>query len=56
MLGFFWRMIVGHFYSCQHEWETIDRSNESLHDRIIARVWFLRCKKCGDMKNHRSDD
>lgn len=51
MIGWLWRMIVGRFDHCRHEWETMDKASISTTDeatkRIIGFHVNLRCKKCG---------
>ncbi len=49
MLGWIYRLLIGRFVSCNHEWEI-----ESSHDRldikdnyVLGRAYFARCKKCG---------
>lgn len=52
MLGLLYRLIVGHFRSCSHEWETL---REEVHSQTgfmctyKGTRYHLRCKKCGDI-------
>jgi hypothetical protein len=55
MLGFLWRMIVGRFSMCDHQWETVEvrpvvnwaGDERKVTDRFQR--YILRCKKCGDV-------
>lgn len=40
---------------CKHEWEEKDRVTFSIKDTPVRQVLILRCKKCGDVKNHEVD-
>jgi hypothetical protein len=54
MIGWLYRLIVGRFTDCRHEWE-IHQTITGKY-RVVggeALIHSLRCKKCGEMKNHR---
>jgi len=46
MIGFLWRLIVGRFTSCRHDWEEIEvikqRGPYGIHVGVR-----LKCKHCG---------
>ena len=48
MIGWLYRLIVGSFTHCRHEWETLGKeiTDESYKKEIAV---MLRCKKCGDV-------
>jgi len=52
MIGWIWRLLVGKFNSCDHEWETIESSTVQRREdnTRIGKSYVLRCKKCGEMK------
>lgn len=56
MIGWLWRILVGRFTSCRHEWETVGRIAlvaSSKDTCPIGHCYHLRCKKCGDYKQRR---
>jgi len=50
MLGWIYRVIIGHFTACSHTWTTlreapiVDDSND-----VIGRIYTLRCSQCGEI-------
>ena len=55
MIGFLWRLIVGHFTQCNHNWETIDEGIVRGNGVEIGRLYVLKCKNCGDMKQFNTE-
>lgn len=63
MIRWFWNIIVGKpvdtLCSRECQWEIHDRS-ETMRPHVdgnvrpVAVVYTLRCKTCGDLKDHRS--
>jgi hypothetical protein len=56
MLGWLWRVLVGNFISCQHNWDTFERVSVygGLSNEIpTAHDFYLRCKNCGNVKRKR---
>lgn len=62
MIRWLWKIFVGSANkpSCQREcqWEVSSHyRSEGLGDRsdgsFVADIYVLRCKTCGDLKNHR---
>lgn len=52
MLGFLWRLLVGRFSVCAHEWETVATGPIGMLDgkfTLTGHYYELRCKKCGDV-------
>jgi len=52
MIGWLYRIIIGSFSSCSHEWETISQA-PITHVRtqtLIGAVYVLKCGKCGDIQ------
>ena len=53
MLGWLYRLIIGRFSNCDHEWEIIktykiaDTKGRHRTDRHL-----LSCKKCGELKHY----
>jgi hypothetical protein len=56
MLGLIYRLIVGRFNSCQHEWEVKQTYTLTYEWRGNQLVYVMQCKKCGDLKNHKITD
>lgn len=50
MIGFLYRLIVGHFHRCLHEWETIEVGKSTSWVGSVGKIFVLRCKKCGDIE------
>lgn len=55
MLGWIYRIIIGHFSKCDHEYKIIKEGTETKigTDSVISYVYVLQCSKCGEMKNHK---
>lgn len=51
MLGFLYRLLVGRFTECKHEWEIIDINNYGRNNKIKGFLYALQCKKCGDVES-----
>jgi len=52
MIGWLWRIIVGRFSSCEHQWEIFTQFRlRDENNAIIGRLVVLRCQKCGKLKN-----
>lgn len=52
MLGWIWRVIVGHFDRCEHKWEIISEMETQSRERpgvTAGQIYGLRCEKCGDI-------
>lgn len=51
MIGWLYRMIVGRFDSCRHNWETIGKGEvcRVSDGAVIGHRYDLRCKSCGDV-------
>lgn len=52
MLGWIWRLLVGRFSRCEHQWETVDvrdvlDKTDGGEDRY--KRYILRCQNCGDV-------
>ncbi len=48
MIGWLYRLIVGTFKQCPHEWETIKQGHVITQGIGHTGRWYdLRCKKCG---------
>jgi translation initiation factor 2 beta subunit (eIF-2beta)/eIF-5 len=59
MLGYLYRMIVGQFTSCKHQWEIHNHGDiVDTQDRVTGEYYYLKCSKCGEMKskNFRAHD
>jgi len=54
MLGYLWRLIIGRFSSCEHQWTIIKNGNITQDDVICGEWYDLQCVICGDVKrkNH----
>lgn len=52
MLGWLYRLLVGNFKGCKHEWEILReyRRAGSRSDTSGGCGYVLKCKHCGDMK------
>ncbi len=55
MFGWLYRMIVGKFHSCDHEWKIIHQRSVTIIDSYDYEEseeieYHLQCKNCGDMK------
>lgn len=57
MLGWLYRIIIGYFHVCNHEWEIIKNREVEVYDDEIDDLvvehyskYLLQCKKCGDLK------
>lgn len=57
MLGWLWRLIVGHFRMLpphQHRWEVLSTHQTTKNDSdVIGERYILKCVDCGDLKQHR---
>ena len=49
MLGFLYKIIIGSFYICDHNWEIIENLSIMVEDLERGRKIILQCKKCGDV-------
>ena len=52
MIGFLYRLIIGHFTTvkpCQHKWgETVIHGPiDDIHGRVVGYQHTCRCEKCG---------
>lgn len=53
MIGWLWRLIIGHFNTCKHDFEIIREVNiyKSETSKLpVGNKFILQCKKCGDLK------
>lgn len=50
MLGWLYRVVVGNFKSCKHEWEIINKGTVSSQGRKVGVFYVLQCKHCGELK------
>lgn len=59
MLGWIYRMIVGHFSRCQHKWK-IHEEHALVHRKeddtvkTIGTLTVLQCQNCGDLKEFKT--
>jgi hypothetical protein len=57
MIGFLWRLIVGRFSRCEHQWETKENlgvwSEDGDYKHPIYIDKHLCCTKCGTWKRVR---
>ncbi len=56
MIGFLYRIIIGHFNRCEHKWEykgTGLRYSGGKRDLPSQVLYNLKCKKCGNFKTKR---
>jgi hypothetical protein len=54
MIGFIWRILIGRFTSCRHQWEIIEQNrlniiNHTTGARREKTEFILRCSHCGDL-------
>ena len=54
MLGWLYRVLIGSFKSCDHEWEIYKQGNMYIKGRCIGHWYTQKCKKCGDIRHHKS--
>jgi hypothetical protein len=47
MLGFIYRMIVGSFTSCKHQWQHKDGLKVVDNEEVFAIIYIQSCKHCG---------
>lgn len=53
MIGWLYRLIVGRFTDCRHEWVIFrEFRGEYVWGGGHCTRRTLRCLKCGDLKNH----
>lgn len=50
MIAWIWKLIVGDF--CKHEWQEYGRGKTYIGHEQCGYYFVLKCKKCGNMKNH----
>jgi len=53
MLGWLYRIVIGRFGACAHEWviyREVAIFDGSRASRPCANRYELKCKKCGDMR------
>lgn len=52
MLGWLYRVIIGHFDKCSHKWKTIEEYSLCDHrdHNIKFMGYILRCDSCGNIK------
>jgi len=44
------------FSECIHEWDVHDTlDGKSMWSAVLIRIYIMRCKKCGEMKNFKSN-
>lgn len=51
MIGLLYRLIIGRFTSCKHEWEIVDQF-EVIHIKHkvgLGKHYDLQCKHCGEL-------
>lgn len=55
MIGWIYRLIVGSFSSCHHDFKIIKEGEEKdiKSGSVIGYVYVLQCSKCGELKNHK---
>lgn len=52
MIGWFWKLLVGSFHSCQHEWKIVGECNVVDDSGTkVAYKFYQQCTKCGDLKS-----
>jgi transcription elongation factor Elf1 len=56
MLGLIYRLVIGTFATCNHDWQCKDELEVECSFSGKNRIYVMRCKKCGDMKNHKITD
>lgn len=56
MLGWLYRVIVGKFKGCDHQWEVIGRTNRysTSTGNCVGVRYALQCKHCGNIKFEQS--
>jgi hypothetical protein len=54
MIGCLYRLLIGRFWQCRHDWNTekFTTAKPTWGDSEVAVIhcYHLRCKKCGDIK------
>lgn len=52
MLGWVFRILIGNFSFCKHEWKVLDNIDvkEKYGTKILYRKYNLQCEKCGNIK------
>jgi hypothetical protein len=55
MIGLLWRLLVGRFSSCSHEWKTMESRSVFMYpnDRPFAIDKECCCQKCGAWRRFR---
>jgi hypothetical protein len=50
MIGWLYRILIGSFHVCEHQWEILDSGSIVESRNIKIGVFYnLRCKKCGEL-------
>lgn len=51
MAGWIWRVLVGRFSRCQHEWKIIETNYfKNERGKYVGLHHALQCAHCGDVK------
>lgn len=52
MIGWIWRMVIGRFSNCDHQWIAgeLVKSYVSGDDMPVKIKRVMKCTKCGDIK------
>lgn len=51
VIGWLWRVIVGNFTTCPHDWELLDDRDIFINEKLAGHSYLYRCKKCCDTKS-----
>lgn len=54
MIAYLYKLLIGNFSFCQHEWEKereIQIVSSEMDQIPIRRKYVCRCKKCGEYKS-----
>lgn len=57
MLAFLYKLIIGNFNTCKHEWETISKCDmyENTYSTMSLGVKYtMCCKICGEIKSKKT--
>lgn len=51
MIAWLYKLLVGDFHQCKHEWKVIhEQGYVNSFGGFTRRIYVLQCKNCGDIK------